>query len=213
MIRRVEEDQGYADRLNRWLRQEIGAEESRRIVSRTDARVLISKFEAGLAERLRESLDRRADLFDLDAVSAAYARRAALSPDMAMVEVWRLAMGGMLADGHGPNTLTPAQQSEVMAGVDSVAAVLASALWSEPTAGEEYQPQDSERRAYRDALARLDRTDGLFTRRYGVFEGARVVNHCPGAPYARRLLALGWRVCTGTEPPSPDDDERLPASK
>jgi hypothetical protein len=209
----VEDNQGYADRLNRWLQQEVGAEEPRRVVSRSDARVLVSKFATGFADRLRESLDRRADLFDPGAVATAYVRQAALSPDLARVEVWRLAMGGMLADGRGHIGLTPAQQAEVMAGVDSVAAVLAAVLWSEPTAGDEYDPQASEREAYRDALARLGSADGPFTRRYGVFDGAQVVNHCPGAPYARMLLALGWRVCTGTEPPSPGESKRqLPSA-
>jgi len=155
----VEDNQGYADRLNRWLQQEVGAEEPRRVVSRSDARVLVSKFATGFADRLRESLDRRADLFDPGAVATAYVRQAALSPDLTRVEVWRLAMGGMLADGRGHISLTPAQQAEVMAGVDSVAAVLAAVLWSEPTAGDEYDPQASEREAYRDALARLGAQD------------------------------------------------------
>jgi hypothetical protein len=131
---------------------------------------------------------------------------------MPRVDAWRLAMSGMLANGHGPHRLSPAEQAEVQAGVDSVAAVLASVLWSEPAARDSYQPQDGERAAYRDALARLSRVDGPFTRRYGVFDGAQVVNHCPGAPYARMLLALGWRVCTGTEPPS-DVGERQSASQ
>ena len=208
----MDDNQGYADRLNRWLQEEIGTEAPRRVVSRSDARVLVSKFAAGFADRMRESLDRRADLFDRGAVSTAYVRQAAVSPDLARVEVWRLAMGGMLADGRGDNGLTPVQQAEVMAGVDSVAAVLASVLWSEPRAGDEYHPQAGERDAYRDALARLGSTDGPFTRRYGVFDGAEVVNHCPGAPYARMLLALGWRVCTGTEPPLPGEGKRQPPS-
>jgi hypothetical protein len=204
----VNKDQVYAERLNRWLQQEVGAEEPCRVVSHNNARVLVSKFAAGFGERLRESLDRRADLFDLGAMSIAFARQAALSPDMSRVEVWRLAMSGMLADQDGPHRLTSAQQAEVQAGVDSVAAVLASVLWSDPTADVLYQPQDGEREAYRDALTHLGSTDGPFTRRYGVFDGAQVVNHCPGAPYARMLLALGWRVCTETEPPAPFETER-----
>jgi hypothetical protein len=208
----VDEDQAFVDRLNRWLRQEVGAEEPRRVVSRTDARVFVSKFAVGFAEHLRETLDHRADLFDVDAVSIAYARQATRSPDMPRVEVWRLAMGGMLADGHRPHRLSPAQRAEVQAGIDSVAAVLASVLWSEPIVGGAYQPQPGERGAYCDALTRLGNTDGPFTRRYGVFDGAQVVNHCPGAPYARVLLALGWRVCTGTEPPTPEDSESQPSS-
>ena len=56
---RVDEDGAHADRLNRWLKDEVGAEEPRRVVSRSDTRVLVSKFAGGFAERLRDSLDRR----------------------------------------------------------------------------------------------------------------------------------------------------------
>ncbi|MGD9892701.1 MAG: hypothetical protein AB7R89_08185 [Dehalococcoidia bacterium] len=203
----------YAGRLNHWLRHEVGAEEPRRVVSRSNDRVLVSKFAAGFAEHLRESLDHRADLFDPGAVATAYARQVARAPDIPKVEVWRLAMSEMLADRNGTYPLSPAQQAEVQAGVDSVAAVLASVIWSAPTAGEPFRPQTGEREAYRDALARLGSTAGPFTRRYGVFDGAQVVNHCPGAPYARMLLALGWLVCTGTEPPALDDAEHLTPSQ
>jgi hypothetical protein len=206
----VDEDRTYVERLNRWLQQDVGAEEPRRVVSRSDDRVLVSKFAAGFAEQLRESLDRRSDIFDRDAVSEAYARQTALLPGMSRVEAWRLALSGMLADIDGPRPLSAVQQAEVQAGVDSVAAVLASILWSAPAAGDPFQPQPGEREAYRDALTHLSSAAGPFTRRYGVFDGAQVVNHCPGAPYARGLLALGWCVCTGTEPPAPAEAERLP---
>jgi hypothetical protein len=42
----------------------------------------------------------------------------------------------------------------------------------------------------------------LFTRHYGTFEGYAVENHCPGASYARTMLAQAWRACTGTHPPT-----------
>lgn len=212
----MDEYGAYEERLSRWLRDDAGVEDMRRIVSRTDARVLLSKFEPGFADRLRQSLDLRADLFDGTAVAAAYTRQAALSPETARVEVWRLAMSGMLAGTHGPHRLTPAQQAEIQAGIDSVATVLASVLWSAPTAGDVSEPHPGERAAYRDAVTQLGSAGGPFTRRYGIFDGAQVVNHCPGAPYARSLLALGWRVCTGTDPPAPDAAEspsRTPGSQ
>jgi hypothetical protein len=198
-------DGAFEEALIRWLQQEAGVEEPRRVVSRSDSRILLSKFAPGFAERLRVTLDRRVDLFDDAAVAAAYARQASLSPKIARVETWRLAMSGMLADADGRSHLTPPQRAEVQAGIDSVAAVLASVLWSTPTAADFYEPQPGERAAYRDAVAQLGSAASPFTRRYGVYDGAQVVNHCPGAPYARTLLALGWRICTGTEPPVPDD--------
>ena len=50
---------------------------------------------------------------------------------------------------------------------------------------------------FADTLARMDDDSSIFTRYYGEFHGLPVVNHCPGAPIARRLLAEGWQLCSG----------------
>ena len=88
-------------------------------------------------------------------------------------------------------------------GIARVAAVLRAVLWRDPVAGEPYAPSPGERRAWAEAAARADApSTGLFTRRYGAFEGRAVVSHCPGAAHARTLLAAAWRICAGEPPPA-----------
>jgi hypothetical protein len=65
----------------------------------------------------------------------------------------------------------------------------------------DWQPRDSEREAFADALARMEDANSLFTRFYGDFEGRRVENHCPGAAVARGLLQQAWDICTAPTPP------------
>lgn len=197
----LDQSPGDAERrLNRWLHDDAGIAEPRRIVSRSTDRILVSKFPPGFGERLRQTLAGVPDLFGAAAVTAAYRREALEDLSRPKVEVWRRAMGRVLVAGR-PVRLSPAQRSEVQAGIDSVAAMLAGILWSDPPAGAAYQPLAGEIQAFRDAVGRLRSDSSPFTRRYGVFESAEVVNHCPGAPFARRLLDLGWLVCTGTPPP------------
>ncbi len=98
--------------------------------------------------------------------------------------------------------LTADEQAEVRAGIDSVAALLDSILWSGPVAGADYAILPGESDAYVEAVARMDE-GAMFTRFYGLFEGRRVENHCPGAQFARLLLAQAWTLCTGCPPPSP----------
>ena len=62
---------------------------------------------------------------------------------------------------------------------------------------EPFAPGPGELEAYADARARMAGDAPIFTRYYGEFRGLPVVNHCPGAPIARRLLAEGWQLCSG----------------
>lgn len=189
------------ERLSHWLRDEAGIAEPRRVVSHTPQRILLSKFAAGFAEGLRRTLERVPQLFDIDAATQAYQAEASLHPDASRVETWRTATSRILVAARDQGRLTPAQCSEVQAGIDSVAAMLSGILWSEPSAAAGYEPLPGEVQAFQDAIEQLDSDGSHFTRRYGVFDGAEVVNHCPGAPYARTFLHLGWVVCTGTPPP------------
>lgn len=189
-------------RLLAWLRDAMGLDEERR-VARVDAGVvLVSKFEPGFAPQLHELLDELPELFDQDAVERAYRRCAAESaPAEPRVAVWGSALHSLLATLGAERGIDDGRQALVRVGIVSVQAVLDSVLWSRPAAGDDYAPLSGERAAYRDATQQLDPHRELFTRYYGTFEGRRVENHCPGAAFARVMLAHAWSVCTGTPPP------------
>ena len=182
-----------AQRLDAWL-LERGIEGDRRIVRASAEGVLVSKFEPGFAARLHDAVASVPKLFDLTAVTERFAATPAATP---RVEGWRLAVEALLADLAATRDLTREQLSEIQAGVDSVAGLLDSALWSAPVVGSEWAPSPSEREAYADALERMDDDSSIFTRFYGEFEGTPVYNHCPGAQHARRLLDQAWAVVTG----------------
>lgn len=190
-------EEAFAD----WLRDESGVAEPRRIARRDPQRLLVSKFPEGFAAQLHDALARVPELFELAPVSATYCEIAA-TPEARRVEAWHESILGLLRRLGAERGLTADQQAEVRAGLDSVAALLDSILWTSPVTGAPYAPAPGETEAYREAIARMDAPDGVFTRFYGVFEGMRVENHCPGAPFARKLLAHAWTICTGTEPPA-----------
>ena len=187
-------------RLAAWL-FERGVEGARRVVRENDDEILVSKFEPGFAARLGEVMAALPRLTDRTIVARAYEREAARTPEAARVEVWRRAMAALVAEGLAAAGRDVGEGALVRAGIDSVAAVLDSVLWTAPAATQPWSPSAAERRAFEEALARTAATD-LFTRRYGAFEGQAVVNHCPGAAYARALLACGWHACTGERRPA-----------
>jgi hypothetical protein len=192
----------FESELNKWLRETVDIDLPRRVVRVDDARILVSKFEPGFAARLHELLDLMPELFDEAAVVAAYERvgasRPAETPRMLM---WHEAMHGLLRAAGERHAIPDLRQAEVRTGIDSVYAVLQSVLWSDPKLGDDYAPADGESSAYVEGLRSLDPSRDLFTRHYGVFDGRAVVNYCPGAAFARVMLAQAWRACTGTAPP------------
>lgn len=165
-------------------------------------RVFLSKFEPGFAPRLFEALDRVPQLLSEAAVSAAYAVLAHRRPEGARVTLWHEAIAGLLESHSGAANIGPKQLAEIRAGLDSVAAVMDSVLWSVPLAGDTYTVAAGEVEAFRDVLADAASDGGIFTRFYGTFEGRAVLNHCPAAQIARVLLAQAWRICTGEPAPS-----------
>ena len=186
------------ERLRRWLADEHGVVEPPRRIARIDAdELLVSKFAPGFAARAGAAIERLALGESPDPLAAAYARHARRHPGASRVELWREAARGA---ARGMD----AEDAELaVAGVESVVAVLRAVLWSDPVAGQPYAPSPAERCAWLEAAARMDDpADGLFTRRYGAFEGRAVVAHCPGAAHARALLAAAWRVCAGEPPPA-----------
>ena len=197
-------------RLRDWLHADAGVTDWRRLARLDEETVLVSKFEEGFAPRLHALLDALPAILDEDAVLGAYQVEAAASPPgTSRLEVWDRALRGLLRDACARLGITEVddQQAFVRVGVDSVRAVLESILWTAPTIDDAYAPAEGERAAYLDVLRAFAGRD-FFTRTYGQFEGRLVQNHCPGAAYARVMLAQAWRVCTNTEPPTSEGAER-----
>jgi len=180
------------DRFAEWLR-DGGIEGSRRVVRASESSILVSKFDEGFAARLLDTVDAIPEFLDEECVRAAYGL---LPGSTARATAWHEAMRSILARAAQRNGLTADQQAEIIAGIDSVAALLDSVLWTSPKIGASYVPAAGEIDAYHDALARMDSPRGIFTRFYGEFEGARVENHCPGARFARAMFEQAWRICS-----------------
>jgi hypothetical protein len=191
--------------LSRWI-DGLGVEGTRRFVRHDDVGILVSKFEPGFAARLHELLDLMPELFEASSVAAAYgATAAAAEPSTKRVDVWHAAMHALLAAAGRRHEIPDLRLAEVRAGIDSVRAILDTVIWSEPRAADDYTPAAGERSAYLDGLAALADGRDLFTRYYGQYEGIPVRNHCPGAAFARMMLAQGWTACTGEPPPATSD--------
>lgn len=202
--RRTEERDLDEAALLRWI-DALEVEGTRRLVRRDETGILVSKFEPGFAARLHELLDQMPELFDEASVVEAYRRAAqAAPPSMKRVDAWHEAMHTLLAAAGARHDIPDLRLAEVRTGIDSVRAILDTVIWSEPTVGDDYTAARGERSAYLDGLAELADGRDLFTRYYGLFEGVPVRNHCPGASFARLMLAHGWIACTGESPPAAD---------
>ncbi len=196
------ESDGFERTLLDWLREERGVEEPRRLVRADEEEALISKFEPGFAAGLHDLLRLIPDLFDEATVVANTERAMASTPGEPRTGAWHAAMHAALAqagEGHGVPDL---RLAEVRAGIDSVRAILDVILWSDPRCGEVYEPEPGEVDAYRESFLELEDGRDVFTRYYGTFDGRAVRNHCPGAAFARVLLAQAWRAITGTPAPT-----------
>ena len=188
-------------RLRRWLVEEAHVEDERRLVRADEESILVSKFPAGFAPALHALLERLPAVFDERRVAEAYSEAASRLGGGERVKAWNYAVRELLRLEAEALGIEDEQQGLVRVGIDSVRAVLESVLWSAPRLEDTaYAPLPGERSAYVDATRRMAGAD-LFTRRYGVFEGRMVENHCPGAAFARVMLAQAWTVCTGTHPP------------
>lgn len=196
MLRAVSDD-AFEQRLQQWMDGLPGVTEPRRVVRHDGARVLVSKFDEGFAAHLHGVLDRVPELFDTDCVGRAYDRLASLNQETPRVLVWRAAIDTVLTRVAQERALSAGDVTNVRGGLDSVAAVLDAVLWSSPLTGDEgYEPLAGELDAYRDATARMDGDAPIFTRVYGEFEGAHVVNYCPAPTFGRRLFIQAWTICT-----------------
>jgi hypothetical protein len=184
-------DEDREKRLQAWL-ADRGVEGSRRIVRETNGVILVSKFAAGFAARLHDAVERVPEMFD----ASVFNQHSASRPGLVRVEAWRVGLEGLLAEVGLGRGLDREQIAEVQAGVDSVAALLDSILWSGPVVGIAWAASEAERAAFADAQAKMSDESSIFTRFYGEFEGFRVENHCPGAQVARRLFAQAWEICT-----------------
>lgn len=190
-------DDGFEQRLQQWMSGLLGVTEPRRVVRSDEQRVLVSKFGDGFAAHLHDILDHVPELFDADCVAESYAALAGRNPQLPRAVAWRAAIDRLLAGLAQERGLTEDDVTSVRGGLDSVAALLDAVLWSSPVAGDgDYQPLPGEVDAYHDVIARMDGEAPIFTRVYGEFEGAHVVNYCPAAPFGRRLFLQAWSICT-----------------
>lgn len=175
----------------------VGVTEPRRIVRRDPERILVSKFEEGFAAHLHDVLDKLPELFETAAVQAEYTAVSRSGPQLSRSAAWRAAIDQLLVRLAGERGLTALDVTNVRGGLDSVSALLDSVLWSSPLVSDpSYAPFAGEEDAYRDVLARMEGEAPIFTRVYGMFDGATVVNHCPAAPFGRKLFLQAWAICT-----------------
>lgn len=197
-----ETDPDLTDALAQWLEREVGVDRPRRVVRADEREILVSKFEPGFANQLHRLLDEIPELFSEPHVLERYDEVArSLPADTPRVDAWHAAMHAALRLAGERLALDDSRLAEVRVGIDSVRAVLEACIWSQPRVGDDYTPRNGEVQAYREGLAALSDERDVFTRYYGDFEGVPVRNHCPGAAFARRMLAHAWRAITGTPPP------------
>lgn len=188
----------FDERLQVWMDGLPGVTEPRRVIHRDASRIFVSKFEDGFAAHLHDVLDRVPELFDAVVMAAEYAVLADTDPSATRAATWRAAIDALLVRLASERGLTQLDVTNVRGGLDSVSALLDSTLWSSPAAGDKsYSVQPGELDAYHDVLARMEGDASIFTRVYGTFEGATVVNYCPAAAFGRRLFLQAWAICTG----------------
>jgi len=191
------------DDFQRWLRDVAGIQDWRRIVRDDGDRILVSKFREGFAAGVHELIALMPELFDEPAVHAAYEREATEAErGTSRVDAWHRAMHTMLRAAGARHDISNLRQAEVRTGIDSVYAILQTILWTDPKVGAPFESRRAERSAYLEAITSMDDAHDMFTRVYGIYAGRQVVNHCPGAPFARTMLEQGWRICSGEEVPS-----------
>ncbi|MBH77886.1 MAG: hypothetical protein CL897_06635 [Dehalococcoidia bacterium] len=190
------------DRLHRWLVNEHGIVDVRRIVREDDNGFLLSKVPSDLIGRVGVMVERLALFSKDDPIAIATADQAYRYPNRSRVDNWRAAVCDLIRKRAQSQGFSSDDADLLTVGVESVAAVMRAVLWSDPVEGEICAPSSAEIDAWRDVLGRTDRAGDLFTRHYGFFEGKAVSSHCPGAPYARAFMESAWRCCTGTPPPA-----------
>jgi len=138
------------EELNAWLR-EAGIDGPRRIVRTSESVVLVSKFGPGFAQQLLARLETLPQLFDARWTRTAYVNLAATEPAETRVNTWHRAVLGLLAACATQQQLESAHVAEVEAGIDSVAALLDSVLFTGPLAGSDEPASEAERSAYGEA--------------------------------------------------------------
>ena len=202
----MDDQPSYIDDFRRWLRDTAGIEQWRRIVRDDGERILVSKFEEGFAAGVHELIALMPELFDEPAIRAAYEHEAEAEAAIgtSRVDAWHRALHAMLRAAGERYSIPNVRQAELRTGIDSVYAILQTLLWTDPKVGAPFESRESERSAYLEAIESMDDAHDMFTRVYGWYEDRQVVNHCPGAPFARVMLEQGWRVTSGEDVPTAD---------
>ena len=196
-------DSELQDRMQRWFRETLEIDEDRRIARVDDESIVASKLPPGAAGLVHHVVDRLPEILDADAIQTAYQSRAAeLPPGAPRVQAWHQGMTLLLRARTHDRGIPDVERDLIQPGIDSVEGVIDAVLWTQPTVGVDYVPNDAERSAFLDATERIDGGRDVFTRVFGLFENRHVLNVCPGASFARTMLDQAWQACTGTEPPA-----------
>lgn len=184
------------------VRDALGIAAPRRVV-RADADVVVlSKLQPGETQTLFAAVEALPELFDAAAVGVEYGRVVAAYRERGEAPLrttaWREAVESLLDRLGAERGIDAAARRLLAPGLDSVQAVLDAVLWSAPTVDSDAPASAGERAALADVLEADDHD--LFRRYYGSVDGRRVESYCPGAPFARRLLAQAFAVCGGPAP-------------
>jgi hypothetical protein len=193
--------------FSQWLVSEAHVREPRRIVKTDETTILVSKVESGFAAELHNTLDLLGFASDDDFKLQIKDRMWDAYPaNMSRVEAWRQSVKDILLEAGKKSSVPAVRLNEIQIGVDSVAALLDATLWTNPILADcSYQPAAGESKAYLENLEVLTDGSDIFTRFYGDYAGKSVLNHCPGALFARKLLSTGWEICSGIDTPKPNN--------
>ncbi len=124
----------FDERFANWLRDEAGILEQRRIARVGGGGILVSKFEEGFAARVHAAIAGLPELFRDTVVGEQYRNAARDLPGETRVACWHEGVRRLLAGAVEAGRLTGEERAEVLAGIDSVAALLDSILWTSPLA-------------------------------------------------------------------------------
>ena len=193
--------------LRRWLREEVGLNEYRRVVRQNREVIVISKLEDGFSQELFAIVERLPELFDESAVGREYAELVGahlrVGEVPARTAVWHEAGERLLRRLGAERGIDEPRLTLVLPGIESVHAVMDTILWSAPTIDDSRGPgpgETAEFEAFEASQGRREEgvrvTRDLFTRYYGSLAGRRVENYCPGAQFARQLVKQAWRICS-----------------
>ena len=186
------------EKFAKWLKNDAEINEWRRIVRIDDENILISKFKEDFAQNLHKSIALIPELLDLKIIQMQYQNLAITNKNAQRTKNWYQAINSIVNSSQYQAELGKKRVAEILAGIDSVYSILETILWTSPKVFDAYKPHAGEIIAYKDMLKSMVDNQDIFTKYYGNYEDRKVVNHCPGATIAKKMLTHAWKVCTTT---------------